>query len=454
MPSSAPTRSDAAPLALRSVAGSLPEASPLDTLRTVRRVVLPFVARGPIVRRRRVERFAEKRDADRRAIGWMQRLHERYGPGPVVVSVASRRLALVLEPGDVHRVLRRTPVPFAADTRDKRAALRHFQPDGVLISPADRRGPRRALNDVALRPGRAARHEDHFIAAVVRREVAELLDVVDHGRFGELLYPDLARCWWRIVRQMVLGERARDDEALIEDLDRLRRRANRAILARPARDLRERFLRRISDYVDHPEPYSLVSRLAQGAGDGEDPAQQVPHWLFAFDAGLMTTMRSLALLVTHPQQRAAAEPDIRTYDDDQPYLRACALEALRLWPTTPAILRETTEMTPWETGVLGAGATVVIFTPFFHRDERRVPEAHHFVPELWTAPGGTRGWPFLPFSDGPAGCPGRDVVLRTVSQVVAGVLRGRDYKVLGARLHPDRPLPGTLSPFQLRLRTR
>ena len=42
-------------------------------------------------------------------------------------------------------------------------------------------------------------------------------------------------------------------------------------------------------------------------------------------------------------------------------LRATVLESVRLWPTTPAILRDTTTDTEWSNGTLKAGTGVVVF---------------------------------------------------------------------------------------------
>jgi hypothetical protein len=43
-----------------------------------------------------------------------------------------------------------------------------------------------------------------------------------------------------------------------------------------------------------------------------------------------------------------------------PYRRACALESGRLWPTTLAVLRDTTTETSWDGGVLPQGTALVI----------------------------------------------------------------------------------------------
>src|SRR4051812_11588536 len=113
---------------------SVARASVRETAGVVADVVMPLLARGVIVRRPRIVGALDRLDADRRAVKRLQRLRDRHGPGPLLLRVPGRRIALVLSPDDVHRVLAQTPEPFAAAMMEKRAALGHFQPHGVLVS--------------------------------------------------------------------------------------------------------------------------------------------------------------------------------------------------------------------------------------------------------------------------------------------------------------------------------
>lgn len=114
--------------------------------------------------------------------------------------------------------------------------------------------------------------------------------------------------------------------------------------------------------------------------------------------------------------------------------------------------RDSTAETRWRNGVLPVGTGLVIFAPFFHRDDEQLPQAHRFTPELWSQDRDDSDWPLVPFSGGPGMCPGRNVVLLTASMVLGELLGQRDYT-------PARPLdtgdlPGTLSPFSLRFSVR
>lgn len=166
--------------------------------------------------------------------------------------------------------------------------------------------------------------------------------------------------------------------------------------------------------------------------------QQVPQWLFAFDAATWAGFRALGLLAAQPGAVDRARDELRGLPD-LPFLRATVLESVRLWPTTPAILRDTTQDTEWEGGTLPAGASVLIFASYFHRDETRLPEAHRFAPELWLRERTDQDWPLVPFSGGPGICPGRNLVLLTTSLLLAGLVGRTRYQVEGAGLgHRER----------------
>ncbi|PYG00302.1 Cytochrome P450 [Georgenia satyanarayanai] len=426
-----------------------PTVSPSDAARALLGVLVPMVAGGAIARRPRVMGLAQRLDLDSRAVKEMQRLRDRYGPGPVQV-LPGRGMALLLDAGDVHRVLNGSPRPFSPASREKRGALGHFQPEGVLVSSPEERTHRRPFNEQVLQPGRPVHDHGERMAAVVTEEVEALLGHVDFT--GELTWDSYAVAWWRIVRRIVLGDGARDDEQVTDDLLRLRKDANWAYF-KPRRTARtRRFLRRVQEYVDRAEPGSLAELTARTpARPGTEPHQQVPQWLFAADAGAWSSFRALGLLCTTPGAVARAREELDG-SPDLPYLRAGVLESLRLWPTTPLILRDTTEDTEWARGTLAAGSSVVIFAPFFHRDERHVPEAHRFAPELWLRERTDADWPLVPFSGGPAMCPGRNVVLLMASTVLGRLLAERDYAVEGGPLKTGGRVPGSLSPFALRFR--
>jgi len=388
-------------------------------------VVAPLLARGVIVRRPRVVDALDRLDADRRAVRRLQRVRDEHGAGPALLAAPGRDVALVLAAEDVRRVLEGSPAPFAPDTREKRAALGHFEPHGVLVSHGAERADRRAFNERVLEPERPV----HAMGDALVEKVSEEAEAMLAGG-GTLTWGTFAVPWWRLVRRIVLGDGARDDHELTDMLTRLRRDANWAFLAPRRTALRERFFARLRAHLERAEPGSLAHHVASApATPRTDPLQQVPQWLFAFDAAGMASFRAMALLAGRPER-------------DPTFLRATVLESLRLWPTTPAILRDTTEETVWAGGTLPAGAALVIFAPFFHRD---FEGADAFQPGLWLDGGEHPA--LVPFSAGPAMCPGRSLVLFATSTLLTCLLDGRELR--GSSVN-GAPLPATLSPFRLR----
>src|SRR5690606_13803426 len=104
----------------------LPTVTAPDVARTLATVLLPPVVKGPIVRRPRAVGLLGRHGADDAAVRQMQRLRERYGPDPVQLNLAGRRMALLLDPEDVHRVLNHSPERFTPASLEKRGALGHF----------------------------------------------------------------------------------------------------------------------------------------------------------------------------------------------------------------------------------------------------------------------------------------------------------------------------------------
>ncbi|SEF37868.1 Cytochrome P450 [Amycolatopsis pretoriensis] len=422
-------------------------ASVTETLRVAAEVVLPTLAGGVIKRRPAALGLAGKLQVDRPGVQLLSRLRERYDGRPLKLRVPGRSVELVLSAEDVGTLLTGAPTPFSPSTVEKRAALGHFQPHGLLISDAADRRPRRRFTEAVLEPGRPLHELATPFARAIMDETAVLLGET------ELTWDAFAVAWWRLVRTVVLGPGARDDETLIDLLGRLRLDANWAYLHPRRKQLRERFHARLASHLGRAEPGSLAAAIASAGGDGT-AVDQVAHWLFAFDAAGMVTFRTLALLATHPAALERARTELPDADPAEPqqlgYLRACVLEAVRLWPTTPMILRETTEETAWGP----AGTTVLVYTPFFHRDAE-LPYADRFEPDIWLD-GRARANPALvPFSAGPAICPGRDLVQFCTSTMLANLVRGRDFEqVSGPVLAPDRPLPATMDNFHVKFAVR
>jgi cytochrome P450 len=417
------------------MANALPTASAADTVRIVGDVLLPLVAQGAIVRRPWVSRLADRVRADDRALRRVRALRTTYGEGPLLVKLAHRNVALVLGPADVRRILANTPEPFSAATREKAGALRHFQPHAVLVTDPPLRAPRRALNEQALDTHQPVhRHGDKMLSAITD-EFGTL-----NGTFG---WDDFREIWSRLVRRVVLGDRARDDTEVTRLLDKLRADANWAEFHRRDTRTRRRFRQLIDQYVGDAEPGSLVGDLPPA--DDLDPAGQVPHWLFAFDAAGIAVWRLLAVLATRPDEALRIAEEAR-HPDRSPllaYAGAAVQESLRLWPTTLVVLREGREDTDWDGRTAPAGTEFAIISSVFHRDDEALDFANHFEPTIWLDGRSDGSWPLIPFSAGPAVCPGRNVVLLTTSAVTGQLVARHQLDVDPAT---RRKLTGTTLP--------
>jgi len=457
------TRSRGAPGARE---GELPTAGVLDTLALAVDVLAPTFAKGVIIRRPAVVALAERLELDRRAIGRMQKLRNKYGRGPLMLPLPIRKQAVILTPEHARRVLDESPEPFSAASSEKRAALSHFEPHGSLISQCPERTARRRFNEDVLEHERAVHHMVDKFLPVVDDEAGRLL--AKARTQGELDWDTFNAGWTRMVRRVVFGDAAAGDQTISDMIIELRKAANWAFMHPKKTGLRSRFLARIQGYLDRAEPGSLAAVAASVPQSADTMANhQVPQWLFAFDAAGMATFRALALLAAHPEQAARARAELRSHPGIErqylPFLRSTVLESLRLWPTTPAILRQSTRATQWDGGTMPEGTGILLFTPFFHRDDGRMDCADRFAPELWLKDDKVRDvqdrdWPLVPFSSGPVMCPARNLVLMLTS-VMLGALIGGDDRIHGltpsqqGRLDPAR-LPGTLDNYSLRFVVR
>lgn len=434
-------------------APSLPQASVGDTLGFLLDVFIPTAAKGPLIRRPRVEALSERLGLDRRAVARMQKLDRKYPDGPLLLQLPIRNQAIILRPGHLHAVLSQSPEPFSPASSEKRAALAHFEPRNVLVSTGPERTARRALQEQALDTSSPVHRFANVFLPVVREEAEAMLRAAE-GK-GVLDWDAFNPAWQRAVRRIIFGDAARDDTELTDMLTRLRKDANWSGLKPKRRTVRDEFLRRVQERISAAEPGSLASVMRGRDGDAPDaPTDQVPQWLFAFETSGIAGFRALALLSTHRNEALLARDEI-TNDTSGgrrlPFLRATVLESVRLWPTTPMILRQTTRETTWDTGTMPAKCGVLIYVPYFHRDSRRLPLADRFDPALWLRDDDQEDWGVVPFSAGPVRCPGRHLVLLCTSALLARLLRDTDYTLQDAdRLSPDRPLPGTLNNFSLR----
>lgn len=433
------------------------QASVGETLQIAARVVVPTVAVGAVKRRPLMMALAERLQTDRAAIRLLQGLRERHGSRPLRLSVPGRTIVLLLSPNDLGRVLADSPDTFTSDTVEKHAALGKFQPHGSLISRGRPRLERRRFNEAVLDRHRPLHRFARPMLARIDEECDRL--AAEAADAGVLDWRGFERAWWRIVRRVVFGDAAADDRDTITMLEALRRSGNWAYLTPGRVRVREALAERLNEHLARAEDGTLAAAVAREEhGSGAHPTDQVAHWLFAFDAAALALVRTFALLAVNRGHRQQARSELGAFaegvPEELPYLRACVLESLRLWPTTPLLLRDAPAETRWGPETLPEGTSFVAYTPLFQRDDERLPFADRFVPEIWLDGTAAADPALVPFSGGPECCPGRNLVLFTVTSVLARLLRHGRYRLVSGRpLYTGRPEPATLNPFSLAFTT-
>jgi cytochrome P450 len=428
----------------------LSNASLIENARFNALVIVPSAVQGVFRRRRQAVAAATAANVDGRAVGLLTGMSRRHGGGPVWVRVVRDRALLLLTPADVHRALCGSPDPFASDPPAKRDGMVVFQPDAVTISRGEAWRNRRRFNEAVL----DSAEPDHEFAdrfASVASEEADSLAEAAAIEGGELRWEPWNEAFRRITRRVVLGDAAADDLELSETLAEMMSEANG--MPGKTSERYPAFVTRLGRYVSGAEPGTLVSQFAEAPADAETKSVgQIPHWLFANgDTLAINAFRALAAIVSHPSQRAKVDAELGA-DGELPYLEACLEDAMRLWPTTTMLSRETVADTDWRGVDVPAGTQVLIPNLYLHRDRARIDYADRFAPERWIRGEAAEEWSFNHFSRGPQGCPGASLALSIGKAVLARLLAGRRVRLVSPSLDPDRPLPGMLDYFGIRFR--
>lgn len=409
-------------------------------------VLAPLAAQGAILRRPRLTPLADRARADERGVATLRSLAQRYDRRPLLLRLGVRDVLVPLHVDDARTVLEASPEPFSPASAEKRGALHHFQPDGVLVSPVHARPPRRAWNDAALDTGRPVHTAAPAFADTLAADAAWVADRA--LRRDNLGFDDVDDLLWATVREVTLGPGARHDARLTDELEALRARANWSGLVPAARRRRARFLQRLQDHVVAAPPGSLAGHGRDMAGGSSVVASQVAHWLFAFDAARIALWRALAVLAARP----ALQDDVRReqpVDGVLPLTRAVLDETLRVWPTTLVLLRETTAPTDWGRTTLRTGTGVVLVSSYWHREPVPGDDGGAFRPGADHA-----GRLVVPFSTGPVVCPGRDVVLHVTSHLLTALVRAASWSPVSHPGLAHDPLPSSLAHTAVRVAAR
>ena len=441
----------------------LPRASLPESVRFTLTFLLPNLVRGIAIPLPFWTELATRFESGR-GVATVERLTERYSGRPVMLRSVGGQTLLVLAAGDVRRVLESPVSVFGMNAPEKRRLFSPFAPDALNGSPPDLHAERRPFNEAVLDYG----HEPHRLAErflrVVHEEVAAML-----ADAGVLDYERSLAAFRRIARRCALGDAAADDTELSKAHSRLRADADWLGLKvwsrrRDAR-LKAAMDERIQRYVAAGEPGTLVSLFASAPTEAETrPNGQVPFWLMALDAVRTAVFNALALLTTDPAAHERAVAEVRAADAahgpgtvaglaDLAFVRACLLDAVRLWPAAAMLVRVTAAETEWYGETLPIGSKVLIPVAAHHRG-RRLPHANRFAPGLWLDGSADADWQMNVFSRGGAQCAGRNLALLLGTASLAELLRQGEFELQRPKLAPGGPLPYGINPLNVRFAVR
>lgn len=378
-------------------------------------------------------------------------LKRKYGGDLLYIRVLVRKSLLVLSVRGIKHVLEHSPAIYA-EPRFKRRGVKHFQPNSVTISRGHEWQDRRQFNEAVLNSDRREHQHAGRFLEVIANETA--------GRPPQS-WDDFDSLFGRIALKIIFGLDSETERELLRDLKAMMRLSNRVLGLRKSR-LYDRFIEGIRWQLLDPRPGSLASMCAGAPSTTvTKPENQLTHWMFAISETLAeNTVRALAVLVAHPEALKRVQAELSGVDltsaqaiDQLHYLEGCVQEAMRLWPTTPLLIRETTQRDTCVGLPIPAQTQVLIVNGFNHRGTEADPQLNAFRPQMWM--NGTNTDAFNHFSNGTQVCAGKHLALFVAKAVIAMLLDGNGYVLRSPKLKPEKPMPETFNIFRVRFaRTR
>ena len=432
--------------------GGLGEASLAESLTVLGAGVIPALVRGLFSPRPKAMKLLTSRDADGRAVRELTKLRRKHG-GQGLKLLGGRLVVLWGEPA-IREVLDHSAEVYAGNAGAKARGMSHFQPDALTMSYGDEWHDRRQFNEAVL----AARESLHPFAGRFLTVVAEEVEALGIGH--RLVWPDWERLFDHITLRVIFGDSARTDYALTARLERLMGEANRLVGLSP-NDAYYEFYGALERYLQSPAPECLIGQIAQAPhGDATRVVQQIPHWMFAMrDTLAANAFRALATIVADDavgrrvhEEIDAAELTDPTAIDGLSYLGGCLHEAMRLWPTTPLLARESKRETTLAGEQLDEGTQVLMLNVFNHRDAEHVDDANRLIPERWREL--TDDYRFNHLSHGTQDCPGGALVLLLGKAVLGQMLKRHHLTLEHPQLPPGGDLPYMLNFFETRFSVR
>jgi cytochrome P450 len=427
---------------------ALPVVSLADSLKVLLVGVLPALVRGLFSPRKSAMKLLGALDSDRRAVATLAALRRKHdGEG---IRLLGGRLVVLWGTEAIREVLDRSADLYASDAGAKAKGMSHFQPDALTLSRDEEWRDRRAFTEAVLATSQRVHPSATQFLAVINDEVEQM-------RLGSKLeWIHWERLFDHLTLRIIFGDEARSDQRVTELLEKLMQRSNRLVGLKHGDDYYE-FYGALERRLRDPGPHSLLARVQDAPQDERTRVvQQIPHWMFAMrDTLAANAYRALAVIMSEPQVERRVRQELDSADladphsiDAMRYLEGCLQEAMRLWPTSPLLARETTRPTRLSDEHLDAGTQVMLLNVFNHRDPDHVDGADQLMPER--RQGEPRNYCFNHLSNGSQDCPGGPLVLLLGKAVIAKIMSEYRLALEHPTLAPEEPLPHMLDFFAVR----
>lgn len=179
-----------------------------------------------------------------------------------------------------------------------------------------------------------------------------------------------------------------------------------------------------------------------------ETSEMVDQVAIFFLAGHETSASALAwtlyLLATHPEAQARVATEAATLPETADFAALAHLkftrdtfrEALRLYPSVPMMVRETTKPEDFRGRHVAPGAQVVLSPWHLHRHDRFWPEPDSFDPDRWTTEGNRTSAreAYMPFSAGPRVCPGAGFAMVEGTLLLALLVRRFRFEAIAENI--------------------
>ncbi len=378
----------------------IPRSSRCETLLFNISQIIPLIANGLFRRRHSTSRIINALHPDPSGQSLGRKLRGHTQTPAIRTRILTSPAVLLFDPELIRHVLANSPMVYGPP-KSKIRGMSYYQPDSLTISTGQDWGLRREFHEKVLSPS-----ETHPLAArfvkVAKEEAQSLYGSNSHV----IAWNDLSSAFAAIALRVIFGDCTRTRSDVIGDLNRLRSRANWLVGLSPGQRFR-RFRNSVEELLRSPETETLSALCMQLGREvkGLQIVSQITHWMFAMHETLAeNTAAALALILNHPEvvpeiRAELSVPRESSVPPSSPLLEGCFREAMRLWPTTPFLIREARITDLLGSEIIVPGTQVIVWNSFNHRDPLVTPDAGRFRPERWQD-SETHQLPFYPLSAG------------------------------------------------------